>query len=256
MCPVAQVGRPQAEKGSRDESTELAAAGADAPMRPVPLVLIGGGGLARETSAAIRAINGIVPTWQVLGILDDDPMLHGTTSGGHEVLGPTEAVGLYPSALVVLCFAAAADRMARKRAVAALGVPAERYATIVHPAAALDTTTEIGAGSIILAGCVATADVTIGAHCVAMPNVTFTHDDVLADHVVCGAAATLAGRVQVGEGSYLGSGCLIREGCWIGAWATVGMGAVVLHDVPVGQVWVGVPARYLRSIELPMVISP
>jgi sugar O-acyltransferase (sialic acid O-acetyltransferase NeuD family) len=225
-------------------------------MRPAPLLLIGAGGLAREASAAIRAINEVAPTWQVLGILDDDPILHGTTLGGHEVLGPTEAIALHPSALVLLCFAAPADRMARKRAVAALGVPAERYATIVHPAAAMDTTTEVGAGSIILAGCVATADVTIGAHCILMPNVTLTHDDVLADHVVCGAVATLAGRVQVGEGSYLGSSCAIRQGCWIGAWATIGMGAVVLHDVPVGQVWVGVPAHYLRSIELPMMISP
>jgi hypothetical protein len=33
------------------------------------------------------------------------------------------------------------------------------------------------------------------------------------------------------------------------------MGAAVLHDVPVGQIWVGVPARYLRSIELPMSVA-
>jgi sugar O-acyltransferase (sialic acid O-acetyltransferase NeuD family) len=212
--------------------------------------------MARETSAAIRAINEVAPSWEVQGILDDDPVLHGTTVGGHRVLGPVEAFSIYPNARVVLCGAAPTDRMARKRAVATLGVPAERYATIVHPSAWIDATTEVGAGSIILPGCVATADVSIGAHCILMPNASFAHDDVLADHVVCGAAATLAGGVRVGESCYLGSGCRIRDGCWIGAWATVGMGAVVLHDVPVGQVWVGVPARYLRSIELPMTVSP
>lgn len=225
-------------------------------MTPTPLLLIGAGGLARETAAAIRAVNQHRPTWQVLGLLDGDRSLHGSTIAGHEVLGPMEVVSQYPSALVVLCFEADGDRLARKRAAAALGLPSARYATIVHPAASLDPGTEVGAGAIILAGCVATSDVAIGAHCVLMPHVTLTHDDVLADHVVCAADVALAGRVQVGEGAYLGSGCRIREGCWIGAWATLGMGAVVLHDVPVGQVWVGVPAHYLRSIELPMMTSP
>ena len=41
-----------------------------------------------------------------------------------------------------------------------------------------------------------------------------------------------------------------RNGPW-GAWALAGMGAVVLDDVPPAEVWVGVPARRLRAVELP-----
>ncbi len=88
-----------------------------------------------------------------------------------------------------------------------------------------------------------------------MPNVTLTHDDVLSDHVVCAGGVALAGEVHVGEGAYLGAGCRVRERRWVGAWALVGMGAVVLEDVPVGQVWTGVPARYLRSIDLQLEVK-
>jgi acetyltransferase-like isoleucine patch superfamily enzyme len=39
---------------------------------------------------------------------------------------------------------------------------------------------------------------------------------------------------------------MIRENVRIGAGAVIGMGAVVLADVPDGQTWVGSPARKLR----------
>ncbi len=90
-----------------------------------------------------------------------------------------------------------------------------------------------------------------------MPQVVLTHDDVLGDFVTVGSGARLAGGVTVGTGAYLGAGCLVRESCTVGAWALVGMGAAVTRDVPAGEVWAGVPARFLRTVDLPReVLSP
>jgi len=61
----------------------------------------------------------------------------------------------------------------------------------------------------------------------------------------------LAGRVRVEEGAYVGSGALVREDRTIGAWALVGMGAVITKDVPAAEVWAGVPARFLRPVQVP-----
>lgn len=51
--------------------------------------------------------------------------------------------------------------------------------------------------------------------------------------------------VVISSGAYVGVGAIILPGVTIGAKATVGAGAVVTHDVPPGETWVGVPARKL-----------
>lgn len=214
-----------------------------------PLLLLGASGLGREVAAAVAAVNDHRPTWEVLGYLDDDPILEGSTIGQHRVLGPLEAVAAFPDALLVLCVAGRRAPRARTRAALA-GGPPERFATIVHPAASIGSGTELAPGTIVLAGVVTTADVVVGAHCVLMPQVVLTHDDVLADHVICVAGAALAGGVHIEVGAYLGTGCRIREDLRIGSWATIGMGAVVLDDVPSGEVWAGVPARRLRHTRM------
>jgi acetyltransferase-like isoleucine patch superfamily enzyme len=77
-----------------------------------------------------------------------------------------------------------------------------------------------------------------------------THDDEVGDYATLAARVAVAGLVTIGEGCYLGSGALVREGLVVGPWSMVGMGAVVLSDVPAYEVWVGNPARRLRQVKL------
>jgi len=48
-------------------------------------------------------------------------------------------------------------------------------------------------------------------------------------------------------GSYLGQACTIRQFVHIGKDCLIGMGSVVLADVPPNSVMVGNPARKLRD---------
>jgi sugar O-acyltransferase (sialic acid O-acetyltransferase NeuD family) len=210
------------------------------------LLLVGAGGLARETLAAVRSLAGTGPDWDVLGVLDDDPAREGTQVDGVPVIGPVAAAHDHPDARLVVCIGSARRRAGRRELVARLGLPDERYATVVHPAASLAPGTEVGAGTVLLAGCVVTAPQRIGRHVVAMPQVLLTHDDEVADFVTMAGRVALAGGVRVGEAAYLGAGALVREWLTIGAEAVVGMGSVVLGDVPAGETWAGVPARPLR----------
>jgi acetyltransferase-like isoleucine patch superfamily enzyme len=52
----------------------------------------------------------------------------------------------------------------------------------------------------------------------------------------------------VKRGASIGSGAVILCGVTIGEGAVIGAGAVVTKDVPPGEVWVGVPARFLRKV--------
>jgi sugar O-acyltransferase (sialic acid O-acetyltransferase NeuD family) len=215
---------------------------------PRQLLLVGAGGLARETLAAVRSHTS--PQWTPIGFLDDNPLRQGEVLDGLPVLGPLDAVADHPDAAVVLCTGSTRDQASRKRLAGRLGLPPDRYATVVHAAASLARGTQVGHGSVLLAGVVVTAPQRVGAHVVAMPHVVLTHDDQVGDYATMAARVSVAGAVSVGEGAYLGAGALVREGLSVGPWSLVGMGAVVLSDVPAGEVWVGNPARRLRHVDL------
>jgi sugar O-acyltransferase (sialic acid O-acetyltransferase NeuD family) len=213
-------------------------------MAPRPLLLVGGGGLAREILAAVR----LMPKkWNPIGALDDDPSRQGVDLDGITVLGGSDLVGEFTDAAVVGCMANARRPTGRLGIVRRLNLPNDRWATVVHPAACVAEGSILGPGTVLLAGAVVTAPLRIGAHVVAMPHVVITHDDEIADGVTFAGGASLGGAVTIGECAYLGQGSLVRERLSIGAGAIVGMGSVVLQNVPAGEVWAGVPARRIRG---------
>ncbi|MCS7481297.1 acetyltransferase [Umezawaea endophytica] len=216
-------------------------------MTREPLLLVGAGGLAREVLAAIRSGD----RWEPVGLLDDRPSAAGDEVDGLRVLGGTALVHDHPATKVVVCVANAHRPDGRRSLVRRLGLPPERYATVVHPHASLAPGVELGAGTVLLAGVVITTPLRVGSHVLAMPQVLLTHDDEVSDFVTMAGRASLAGGVRVGEAAYIGSGALIREGVSVGAEAVIGMGAVVLNDVPPGQTWAGVPARPLSTVSTP-----
>ena len=220
-------------------------AGADAAGRD--LLIIGAGGFGRETAQAVSALNQAGPAWRLLGYVDDDPQRHGALVDGVAVLGGREVLGQAPQARVVVCTGRPGDYTSRVRIVRELGLPWQRYATIVHPSAALSASSWVGPGSVLLAHAVLTAAVRVGAHVAVMPHVTLTHDDVIDDFATIASGACLGGRVTIGQAAYIGARAVIGENLSVGACALVGMGAVVTGDVPGREVWAGVPARRLRA---------
>ncbi|PRY32033.1 acetyltransferase [Pseudosporangium ferrugineum] len=215
------------------------------------LVIVGAGGFARETAAAAAAANRERPTWRILGFVDDDPALHGTTRSGLPILGGVDGVAELPHAGVVVCVGNPRDYTARRRLVERLALPAERYATVVHPSAEVGAGCTTGPGSVLLAGTVLTADVTVGAHVAVMPQAVLTHDDRVEDYVTVASGVRLGGGAVLEQGAYVGAGALVLQGVTVGSRSLVGMGAVVLRDVPAGQVWAGSPARFLRTADQP-----
>jgi sugar O-acyltransferase (sialic acid O-acetyltransferase NeuD family) len=218
-----------------------------------PLVIVGAGGFAREAAQAVRATQaadraaGRAERWRLLGHLDDDPALHGTEVDGVPVLGGCELVPRLPRAQVLVCVGSPRDYAVRARLVRRLALPEERYGTLVHPTAAVSGSSSVGPGSVLLAHCVLTAAVRVGAHVAVMPHAVLTHDDVVEDFATVASGVRLGGGARLERGAYVGSGALVREHTTVGAWSLIGMGSVVLVEVPPGEVWVGSPADRLRA---------
>lgn len=212
------------------------------------LLIVGAGGFARETAAAVAAINDAAPgTWKLLGFLDDDPNLAGTVRSGVSILGPVAGVADRPDAMVVVCVGNPRNYAARQAIVERLGLRPERYATIVHPTASVGAGSRVGDGSVLLAHVALSADVRMGAHVAVMPQAVLTHDDYVDDFATIASGVRLGGGVTVERGAYLGAGALVRESLTVGAWSLVGMGSTVLQNIPAGEVWAGSPARRLRQ---------
>ena len=135
------------------------------------------------------------------------------------------------------------NRTSGRTIVRRLGLAADRYATVVHPAASVASGVEIGAGVVLLAVGAVTAPSAIGAHVVVMPGVAITHDDALGDHVTVGARVR-ARRWRVRRaGAYLGSGALVRENLTVGELVDGRHGRGGPRDVPPHEVWAGYPRR-------------
>lgn len=205
------------------------------------LVLVAASGLAREVLAVLRTH----PGYECIGFLDDGLARPGAVVDGLPVLGTIDDVGGWPQAQLLVCAGRGVVRRSIVSRLTAAGVGPQRYATVVHPKVEVPDGCRIGRGSIVLAGVVLTAAVEIGEHVVVMPNVTLTHDCVLEDDATVCAGVALGGEVRVGPGAYLGMSSSVRERRRVGARATLGMGSVLLTDLPDDQVWAGVPARPL-----------
>ena len=108
-----------------------------------PLILVAASGLAREVLSMLESI----PQFSVVGILDDEPSLRGTSIRGNPILGPLDAVARYPEAQLLLCAGRGSARRHIFERLAALGVEDGRYATVTDPSAAVSGTCSIGAGS-------------------------------------------------------------------------------------------------------------
>lgn len=82
-------------------------------------------------------------------------------------------------------------------------------------------------------------DVMIGS------NVTFTNDRFPRSH----NKNWILEKTLVKRGASIGAGSTILCGLTIGEKAMIGAGSVVTCDVPAGEMWYGVPARFVSKVK-------
>ena len=76
-------------------------------------------------------------------------------------------------------------------------------------------------------------------------NVSFTNDR----HPHTKNANWKLEQTTIKRGASIGAGSSILCGVTIGEYALIGIGSVVTHDVPAGEVWVGNPARFFKKVD-------
>lgn len=123
-----------------------------------------------------------------------------------------------------------------------------RYIKAIHPKSIVSPFSEIGVGTVVMAGAIINSDAFIGKHCIINSGAVVEHDCKLNDFTHISPNAALAGGVEIGEGTQVGIGAVVIQGVKIGKWAMIGAGSVIIEDVPDYAVVVGNPGRIIKFI--------
>jgi sugar O-acyltransferase (sialic acid O-acetyltransferase NeuD family) len=107
---------------------------------------------------------------------------------------------------------------------------------------------KLGTGNFICAGVIITTNVTIGNHVHLNLQTTIGHDSLLGDYVTTAPSVNISGNVTIGKAVYLGTKSCIREKISICDNVILGMNAGVISDIEESGIYVGTPAKKIRTI--------
>lgn len=212
------------------------------------LIIIGAGGLGRETIWMAERINAVKPEWNILGFIDDKPSLKGKIIDGYRVLGNSVDVATYPDAYYVCAIGLAA---VRKSAVEKIKkIAPVKFATLIDPACVwCKERSKIGEGCIICAHTYITTDTKIGNHVYFGADGTIGHDAIVEDFVTCYPGVNVAGSTHIETTCEIGSGSQVIQGVTVKKGTIVGAGSVVIRDLPADCTAVGAPAKPIKFHE-------
>ena len=178
-----------------------------------------------------------------------DDNANGQSVNGHEVLTLEEFLRI-PAAEHSIAVAIAAPAVRQDVSNRCSEAGASFFEVRARSVVVMDDV-HIGKGALISPFVTFTSNIRIGDHFHANLYSYVEHDCVIGDYVTFAPGVRCNGNVHIGDQAYIGAGAIIRQGksgepLRIGAGATVGMGAVVIADVPDGATVVGNPARLLQ----------
>ena len=203
------------------------------------IIIVGANGFGLELEEWITHINEVVPTWNILGFIDDNLNVLDSKPSDYKVLGTIADWQPKENEYFVIGLA---FPQTKKKIVEMLKARGAKFATIIHPTALVSKFAEIGEGVVITQRSGLNANAKVGDFVTILESVV-GHDACVGDYSTLSGNVSVNGHVQVGSMVYAGCGSMIAPGKKIGDGAQIGIGSVVISNVKVGTTVFGNPAK-------------
>jgi sugar O-acyltransferase (sialic acid O-acetyltransferase NeuD family) len=213
----------------------------DSGIDPSAIIVYGAGGHGKSIIEMIRALG----SYQIMGVVDDDPEVSGQVSeiqvlGGAEVLPGLWNKGIRMAANAVGGIgnidirASVFDKLSR----AGFTCPA-----LLHPRAVIEVSAQLAPGVQIMPLAYVGSEAKVGFGCIINTGAIVSHDCIIGENSNIAPGVILAGEVNVGKGVLIGMGVTVNLRVSIGAHARLGNGCTIKADVPqrgivrAGTIW-------------------
>ncbi len=211
------------------------------------IAILGGVGSGTIVAQAIADLAKAGSAITCAGYLNDRVQT-GDFLGNLPVIGPFDAWRDLPAEVMLIpAIHKVGDMKNRIARIEALGIPEERFASVIHPSACIADDTSIAGGTYVGPHAVIMPGARVGRRTSLRAGCYISHDVELEDWCFVGPNTVVSGRSRLDTAAYLGPGVNVREETFIGRYATVGLGSVVIRDIPAKKTVAGNPARELNG---------
>lgn len=209
------------------------------------LIIVGAGGLGRQTQWLIERINEVTPTWNILGYVDDNQE---AKVDDYPILGGIEYLEKYEGELAVAV--AIATPKVRKNIVERIKTNTNiEFPNLIDPSVMMNHKAHFGVGNIIFASTILVIDVFIKDFVIINLDCTIGHDVELGSYITIYPSVNVSGNVSVGNEVEIGTGTQIIQGKKVHEQSIIGAGSVVVRDIPAKCTAVGSPAKPIKYFE-------
>lgn len=218
-------------------------------MKKVAIGLYGAGGFGREVAALLPTIiPKLFPTLSVQDVLivfiDDNVNLN--KIDGKKVLSKTDFLKLSDCELYYNV--TISDCWIRKSVVEFMEKSNVKPLTFIFNETLTLDNSNFGNGTIVMPGSIISTSVIIRDHVHINFNSYIAHDCIINNFVTISPGVICCGNTVIGENAFVGAGAVIKQGTYenpriIGEHSTLGLGSILIDNVPNSQIFIGNPAK-------------